>query len=140
MSPRRLGGQWDSIQIRSVLHEKSRAEWTEVPVPTIGPSDALTPNGGRHLHDGRSHDRDGGASGDRGKGGGHEAVGVVEQVGELVKDFKPGDRVVIPTGYPDWRHPRSAARRTTATRIQGDRAALRDIRKGMEGLADIDLD
>jgi isopropanol dehydrogenase (NADP+) len=27
---------------------------------------------------------------------GHEAVGTVEQVGDLVKNFKPGDRVVLP--------------------------------------------
>lgn len=33
---------------------------------------------------------------------GHEAVGVVEEVGELVKDFKPGDRVIVPAITPDW--------------------------------------
>lgn len=34
---------------------------------------------------------------------GHEAVGVIEEVGENVLDFKPGDRVVVPTVTPDWR-------------------------------------
>ena len=33
---------------------------------------------------------------------GHEAVGVVDQVGEDVKDFKPGDRVIVPAITPDW--------------------------------------
>lgn len=33
---------------------------------------------------------------------GHEAVGVVDTVGELVKDFKPGDRVIVPAITPDW--------------------------------------
>jgi len=33
---------------------------------------------------------------------GHEAVGEVVEVGSLVKDFKPGDRVVIPAITPDW--------------------------------------
>lgn len=33
---------------------------------------------------------------------GHEAVGTVVEVGELVKDFKPGDRVVVPAITPDW--------------------------------------
>ncbi|RBP46939.1 NAD(P)-dependent alcohol dehydrogenase [Garciella nitratireducens] len=33
---------------------------------------------------------------------GHEAVGEVVEVGELVKDFKPGDRVIVPAITPDW--------------------------------------
>ena len=33
---------------------------------------------------------------------GHEAVGQVVEVGELVKDFKPGDRVIVPAITPDW--------------------------------------
>ncbi|WP_024821916.1 MULTISPECIES: NAD(P)-dependent alcohol dehydrogenase [Aminobacterium] len=34
---------------------------------------------------------------------GHEAVGVVTEVGAEVKDFKPGDRVIVPAITPDWR-------------------------------------
>nr|3FTN_A Chain A, NADP-dependent alcohol dehydrogenase [synthetic construct]3FTN_B Chain B, NADP-dependent alcohol dehydrogenase [synthetic construct]3FTN_C Chain C, NADP-dependent alcohol dehydrogenase [synthetic construct]3FTN_D Chain D, NADP-dependent alcohol dehydrogenase [synthetic construct] len=34
---------------------------------------------------------------------GHEAVGEVVEVGSEVKDFKPGDRVVVPAITPDWR-------------------------------------
>ena len=33
---------------------------------------------------------------------GHEAVGEVVEVGSLVKDFKPGDKVLIPAITPDW--------------------------------------
>ena len=33
---------------------------------------------------------------------GHESVGIVEEVGELVRDFKPGDRVVVSAITPDW--------------------------------------
>ncbi len=33
---------------------------------------------------------------------GHEGVGEVVEVGELVKDFKPGDRVIMPAITPDW--------------------------------------
>ncbi|PID76411.1 MAG: NAD(P)-dependent alcohol dehydrogenase [Deltaproteobacteria bacterium] len=33
---------------------------------------------------------------------GHEAVGEVVRVGELVKDFKPGDKVLVPAITPDW--------------------------------------
>lgn len=34
---------------------------------------------------------------------GHEAVGEVVEVGKEVKDFKPGDKVVVPAITPDWR-------------------------------------
>lgn len=33
---------------------------------------------------------------------GHEAVGEVVEVGALVKDFKPGDKVLVPAITPDW--------------------------------------
>ncbi|MDD4932446.1 MAG: NAD(P)-dependent alcohol dehydrogenase [Methylacidiphilaceae bacterium] len=33
---------------------------------------------------------------------GHEAVGVVQEVGSLVKDFRPGDRVLVGAITPDW--------------------------------------
>ena len=33
---------------------------------------------------------------------GHEAVGIVDEVGELVQDFKPGDRVIVSAITPDW--------------------------------------
>jgi threonine dehydrogenase-like Zn-dependent dehydrogenase len=42
-----------------------------------------------------------------GKPIGHEAVGVVEQVGDLVSDFRPGQRVIIPAGASDWRSPKA---------------------------------
>lgn len=33
---------------------------------------------------------------------GHEAVGEIVEVGSSVKDFKPGDRVIVPAITPDW--------------------------------------
>lgn len=33
---------------------------------------------------------------------GHEALGVVEEVGSAVKDFKKGDKVIVPAITPDW--------------------------------------
>ncbi len=34
---------------------------------------------------------------------GHEAVGVIEEVGGQVKDFKAGDKVIVPAITPNWR-------------------------------------
>ncbi|ERI89480.1 NADP-dependent alcohol dehydrogenase [Clostridiales bacterium oral taxon 876 str. F0540] len=34
---------------------------------------------------------------------GHEAVGEIVEVGELVNEFKVGDKVVVPAGTPNWR-------------------------------------
>ncbi len=36
---------------------------------------------------------------------GHESLGIITEVGERVRDFKPGDRVVIPCTTPTWHHP-----------------------------------
>ncbi len=33
---------------------------------------------------------------------GHEAVGEIVEVGSMVKDFKPGDKVLVPAITPDW--------------------------------------
>ncbi|NLA74813.1 MAG: NAD(P)-dependent alcohol dehydrogenase [Deltaproteobacteria bacterium] len=33
---------------------------------------------------------------------GHEAVGEIVEIGKLVKDFKVGDRVIVPAITPDW--------------------------------------
>jgi len=38
-----------------------------------------------------------------GKAMGHEAVGIVEEIGPEVKDFKVGDRVAISSVHPKWR-------------------------------------
>ncbi len=38
---------------------------------------------------------------------GHEAVGEVVETGALVRDFKPGDRVIVPAITPDWNAPES---------------------------------
>ena len=36
---------------------------------------------------------------------GHEVLGVILEVGENVKDFKPGDKVIVPCTRPTWKHP-----------------------------------
>ncbi len=91
-----------------VLEGKDRATWQDVPVPEVGPLDALvrptavaTCTTDVHLIATASLPTA------IGRVIGHEAVGIVEQVGEMVKDFKPANRVIIPTGTADWRHPRA---------------------------------
>ena len=91
-----------------VLHGKGNAAWAEVPVPSLGQYDALvrpttvaTCTTDVHLIE------TAGLPAAVGKAIGHEAVGIVEEVGERVKDFKPGDRVIIPSAGSDWRHPRA---------------------------------
>jgi threonine dehydrogenase-like Zn-dependent dehydrogenase len=91
-----------------VLHGKGQAAWTEVPVPTLGPYDALvrptavaTCTTDVHLIETAAFPAA------VGKAIGHEAVGIVEEAGELVRDFKPGERVIIPSAGSDWRHPRA---------------------------------
>ncbi|WRS27411.1 NAD(P)-dependent alcohol dehydrogenase [Oscillospiraceae bacterium MB08-C2-2] len=77
--------------------------WTEKEIPAIGPNDALVRPTAISPCTSDVHTVWAGAIGDREDMIlGHEAVGVVEAVGELVKDFKPGDRVVVPAITPDW--------------------------------------
>ena len=91
-----------------VLHEKGRADWAEVPAPPLGPYDALTrPTAVATCTSDVNLIATAGMPTLIGKVIGHEGVGIVEQVGDLVTDFKPGDRVVLPTGHSNWRHPRA---------------------------------
>lgn len=85
-----------------VMKRIGEVGFMEKPVPTPGPNDALIrPTKGlvctSDIH--TVH----GAIGERTNLTlGHEAVGIVEKVGELVKDFKPGDRVAVGAITPDW--------------------------------------
>lgn len=81
--------------------------WFEKPLPEIGSLDALI----RPLafspcsSDVHNAFRIGSPAFLKNRVLGHESVGVVETVGNLVKDFKKGDRVLVPAVTPDWRHP-----------------------------------
>lgn len=77
--------------------------WIEKEIPSIGPNDALVRPTAISPCTSDIHTVWAGAIGDRKDMIlGHEAVGIVEAVGSEVKDFKKGDRVVIPAITPDW--------------------------------------
>ena len=69
--------------------------WIEKDRPVFGPLDALVRPIAVSPCTSDVHTVWEGAIGDRNDMIlGHEAVGVVEEVGELVRDFKPGDKVM----------------------------------------------
>lgn len=77
--------------------------WIEKDSPVFGPLDALVRPIAVSPCTSDVHTVWEGAIGDRNDMIlGHEAVGVVEEVGELVRDFKPGDKVMVSAITPDW--------------------------------------
>ena len=77
--------------------------WIEKDAPACGPLDALVKPLAVSPCTSDVHTVWEGAIGDRHDMIlGHEAVGEVVEVGALVKDFKPGDRVIVPAITPDW--------------------------------------
>lgn len=77
--------------------------WIEKDKPEIGPRDALVKPLALAPCTSDIHTVWEGAIGDRHNLIlGHEALGVVEEVGNEVKDFKPGNRVIVPAITPDW--------------------------------------
>ncbi|HIW83742.1 MAG TPA: alcohol dehydrogenase catalytic domain-containing protein [Candidatus Dorea gallistercoris] len=87
-----------------VLTERNRAQWIDIPVPEIGEFDALVKvtcaapctTDIHQMQDTTLPTLIGHALG-------HEAAGVVEKVGAKVKSFQPGDRVLIPCTWSDFK-------------------------------------
>lgn len=80
-----------------------KAGWIEKDAPACGPMDAICRPIALAPCTSDVHTVWEGALGDRHDMIlGHEAVGEVVEVGELVKDFKPGDKVIVPAITPDW--------------------------------------
>jgi threonine dehydrogenase-like Zn-dependent dehydrogenase len=80
-----------------------RIGWIEKDVPKIGPLDALCKPLAISPCTSDVHTVWERALGERSDLIlGHEAAAEVVEVGSLVKDFKPGDKVIIPAITPDW--------------------------------------
>ncbi len=77
--------------------------WIEKDKPKIGPLDAICRPLAVAVCTSDVHTLWKGAIGERENMIlGHECCAEVVEVGELVKDFKPGDRVLVPAITPDW--------------------------------------
>lgn len=77
--------------------------WIEKPEPEMGPLDALVRPLAVAPCSSDVHTVWEGAIGERSDMIlGHEATGIVVKVGELVKEIKPGDKVIVPAITPDW--------------------------------------
>ena len=80
-----------------------RVGWIEKPRPECGPLDAIVRPITVSPCTSDVHTVFEGALGDRRDMIlGHEAVGEVVEVGALVRDFRPGDRVIVTAITPDW--------------------------------------
>ena len=80
-----------------------KAGWIEKAPPAIGPLDALVRPIALAPCTSDIHTVWEGALGERHDMIlGHEAVGEVVETGALVKDFRKGDRVIVPAITPDW--------------------------------------
>lgn len=77
--------------------------WVEKEVPKCGPMDAIVRPTCVSPCTSDIHTVWEGAIGERTDMVlGHEGVGIVEEVGSLVKNIKPGDKVIVPAITPDW--------------------------------------
>ena len=92
-----------------VMQSIGQVGFMEKPIPQAGPDDAIVKTTRALICTSDSHTV-GGAIGPRENLTlGHEAVGIVHQVGSNVKLFKPGDRVLVGAITPDWGDPASQA-------------------------------
>ncbi len=76
--------------------------WLEKDAPVAGPLDAIVRPIAVAPCSSDTHVMHGGAGPFENRILGHEAVGIVEEVGELVTNIKPGDKVAINCVTPDW--------------------------------------
>jgi isopropanol dehydrogenase (NADP+) len=88
-----------------VMKEIGQVGFMDKPMPKPGPNDAIVRTTKALICTSDSHTVNGGIGQRHNLTLGHEAVGVVHEVGSEVDDFHPGDRVVVGAITPDWSHP-----------------------------------
>lgn len=92
-----------------VMNGLDRVGFAEKPVPMPGPNGAVIKTTRVLICTSDSHTVHGAIGARENLTLGHEAVGVVHEVGTEVKLFRPGDRVVVGAITPDWGDPASQA-------------------------------
>lgn len=92
-----------------VMRSLGEVGFSEKPIPAPGPDDAIVKTTRALICTSDSHTVRGAIGPRENLTLGHEAVGVVYQIGSNVKLFKPGDRVVVGAITPDWGDPASQA-------------------------------
>jgi threonine dehydrogenase-like Zn-dependent dehydrogenase len=85
-----------------VMESLDHVGFIDKPIPELGPSDAIVKTTRGLICTSDSHTVHGAIGPRENLTLGHEAVGVVHEVGSEVKNFKPGDRVVVGAITPDW--------------------------------------
>ncbi len=92
-----------------VMREIGAVGFMEKPVPKPGPDDVIVKTTRALICTSDSHTVRGAVGPRENLTLGHEAVGIVHEIGSNVKLFKPGDRVVVGAITPDWGDPASQA-------------------------------
>jgi threonine dehydrogenase-like Zn-dependent dehydrogenase len=92
-----------------VMNGIDRVGFMDKPVPKPGPTDAIVKTTVALICTSDSHTVHGAIGPRENLTLGHEAVGVVHEVGSQVQRIKPGDRVVSGAITPDWGDPYSQA-------------------------------
>jgi isopropanol dehydrogenase (NADP+) len=88
-----------------VMREIGRVGFMDKPIPRPGPNDAIVQTTRALICTSDSHTVSGGIGPRENLTLGHEAVGIVHDVGSEVKVFQPGERVLVGAITPDWGHP-----------------------------------
>ncbi len=92
-----------------VMKGIGRVGFAEKPIPKAGPNDAIIKTTRALICTSDAHTVHGAIGPRENLTLGHEAVGIVHEVGSAVTRFKPGERVVVGAITPDWGDPASQA-------------------------------
>jgi threonine dehydrogenase-like Zn-dependent dehydrogenase len=85
-----------------VMKGIGKVGFAEKPIPTPGPTDAIIKTTKALICTSDVHTVNGAIGPRDNLTLGHEAVGIVHQVGAMVKRFKPGDHVLVGAITPEW--------------------------------------